>query len=99
MTYEVAVEGLDRTFACREDQSLLSALAPIHRLEIESGCRGGGCGVCKIALLEGEVECGKMSAAHADGKTTFLACRVYPRSNVRVRVLEGPRPSSRNRRP
>ncbi|WP_431475415.1 2Fe-2S iron-sulfur cluster-binding protein [Marinobacter sp. KM021] len=29
------------------------------------GCRGGGCGFCKIRVLEGDFECGKMSKVHA----------------------------------
>lgn len=92
MTFALRVVGDERTFPCRGDQSVLTALAPIHRLKIDSGCRGGGCGVCKIAILEGEAELGPMSAAHvtpderAAGKA--LACRVYPRSDLTVTVLE-----------
>ena len=74
-------------------EAVLAALAPLHRLKIDSGCRGGGCGVCKIAIVEGEAELGPMSAAHVtpEERTTrraALACRVYPRSDLVVTVLE-----------
>lgn len=91
-TFHIHVVGVDRSFPCREGESVLTALAPIHRLKIDSGCRGGGCGVCKIAVVAGEAERGKMSAAHvstedeAEGKA--LACKLFPRSDLTVEVLE-----------
>lgn len=86
MSFEIRVEGEDAVFPCREDQTVLAALAPIHHRKIVSGCRSGGCGVCKITILEGAVVCGRMSAAHVDGQQTFLACRARARSNLVIRV-------------
>ena len=89
--HAITVEGVDGSFACGEQQSLLSALAPLHRRRIECGCRGGGCGVCRVEILEGEVETGPMSADHVSAEERAqglaLSCRVYPRSNVKLRVL------------
>lgn len=90
--FHLRVVGVDRAFACRADTPVLSALAPIHRLAIDSGCRGGGCGVCKIRVVDGETEHGKMSAAHVTiedrASGVVLACRVYPRSDLTIEVLE-----------
>ena len=88
--FEIRVEGVERVFPCREGQTLLAALSPIHRLKIDSGCRGGGCGVCKVEVLEGEVEMGAMSAAHVTeedkARGVGLSCRMIPTSNVTLRV-------------
>ena len=89
-TYEIRVEGVDRVFTCKSGQSLLAALSPIHRLKIDSGCRGGGCGVCKVEVLEGTVEMGAMSASHVTNEDkdrgVGLSCRMVPTSNVTLRV-------------
>lgn len=46
------------------------------------GCRNGGCGVCKVRAVEGQVERRKMSraviAAEEEQRGYALACRVYP---------------------
>ena len=88
--HEIRVEGVDRVFVCREGQSVLAALSPIHRLSIDSGCRGGGCGVCKVEILEGQCEMGPMSAAHVTeedrARGVGLSCRMVPTSNLTLRV-------------
>lgn len=89
--HAITVEGVDGSFPCGEEQSVLSALAPLHRRRIECGCRGGGCGVCRVEILSGEVETGPMSVAHVSAEERAqgiaLSCRVYPRSAVKLRVL------------
>ncbi len=89
--HTVTVEGVDGEFGCTEDQSLLSALGALHRRRIECGCRGGGCGVCRVEIISGEVHLGPMSVDHVTpedrARGIVLSCRVYPRSNVRLRVL------------
>jgi ferredoxin len=55
------------------------------------GCRRGGCGVCKVRLLEGEIQAEPMSRAHVGPAERAagwaLACRIRPRSDL---VLEAP---------
>lgn len=52
----------------------------------QSGCRGGGCGVCKVRLAAGEVVCEPMSRDHvsvAEESLGFLlACRAKPLSDL-----------------
>lgn len=56
---------------------------------IQVGCRGGGCGVCRVRVVSGEYRVGRMSRAHvseADEAAGYaLACRLYPLSDL---VLE-----------
>lgn len=90
MSHEVRVEGVERVFTCLPGQTLLSALSPIHRAKIDVGCRGGGCGVCKVELLSGTVDWGPMSAAHVTAEDRArgvgLSCRMVPTSNITLRV-------------
>jgi len=83
-------EGGCTTFACPEGSSILSAMEKFGLAVISVGCRGGGCGICKIAIEAGEFESGKMSKAHIsdeDRKTASLACRTYPRSAIHIKPL------------
>ncbi len=58
---------------------------------IPVGCRGGGCGVCRIRVLSGDYETQKMSRKHVRPEDQAigmaLACRVYPRSDLTVEVM------------
>lgn len=59
---------------------------------IPVGCREGGCGVCKIEVLEGTYETRVMSRTHIseedEAHHRFLACRVMPTSDLRIRALK-----------
>ncbi len=87
----VRIVGHDRDFRCASGQSVLAALSPVHRLKIASGCRGGGCGVCKVRIVEGAYTAGPMSASHVTAEDrergVVLACRAYPEGDVVVEVL------------
>tara|TARA_R110000796_G_scaffold169508_2_gene286359 strand:+ start:19387 stop:19626 length:240 start_codon:yes stop_codon:yes gene_type:complete len=52
------------------------------------GCRGGGCGLCKVQVLRGEYQCGPMSSKHVSESALacgeVLACRIYPRSDLTI---------------
>jgi ferredoxin len=58
---------------------------------IPVGCTNGGCGVCKIEILRGDYQTGLMSRAHVtedeQERGIALACKVYPRSDLTLRVL------------
>lgn len=79
------------TYSCSLDESLLKGMTRLGKRGIPVGCVSGGCGVCKIRIVEGEVRrLGPVSRAHvteqeeAQGYT--LACRVAPTSNVLLEV-------------
>lgn len=78
-------------YACTQDESLLKGMLRLGKRGIPAGCVSGGCGVCKIRVLEGQVRSlGPISRAHvsaeeeAQGHT--LACRVAPNGNVLIEV-------------
>jgi ferredoxin len=74
-------------FACRQDQDVLSAAVRAGIRVLTVGCRGGGCGICRIAVCEGSYTCGRMSKRHipeGGERRLALACRVYPSSDLIV---------------
>ncbi|WP_083231747.1 2Fe-2S iron-sulfur cluster-binding protein [Marinobacter adhaerens] len=81
-------------FRCDEDQSVLKAMELVGKKCVPVGCRGGGCGFCKIRVVEGEFRCGKMSKTHcppeALEKGEVLACRIYPRTDLMIECMPQP---------
>ena len=82
------------SFTCCEGQSVLKAMEQRGMKCVPVGCRGGGCGYCKIRVVEGEFECGKMSKAHAPPEAVeqgeVLACRIYPLTDLIIECLPQP---------
>lgn len=91
MVFQITVENAARSFPCRADQSVLAAMNAAFLSSIQTGCRSGGCGVCRIRVLDGEFETGAMSAAEVSPadrqKGILLACQVFPRSDLRLEAL------------
>ena len=99
MKHRVTVDGDDQEFFCGEEQNLLQGMRSfqlgVPMLEaIPVGCRGGGCGICRIRVLSGDYKTEKMSRKHVSeeeqARGMALACRVYPRSDLRVEVMTLP---------
>ena len=90
MKYQIVIEDTGEQYPCDERESVLEGMARLGRRGIPVGCRGGGCGVCKVRILSGEYVAKVMSRAHvsaaelADG--IVLACRVLPGSDLSVEV-------------
>lgn len=87
----VNVAQTGESYACATTESLLAGMLRLGRKGIPVGCVNGGCGVCKVRIVEGTVQpLGPVSRAHvsqaeeADGYT--LACRVAPTEAVRLEV-------------
>ena len=61
---------------------------------IPVGCRGGGCGVCRVRVLSGEYATKRMSRAHVseadEAEGVVLACRLLPASDIVVVPEPGP---------
>lgn len=88
---DVCVVQTNETYACALDESLLSGMLRLGRRGIPVGCVNGGCGVCKVRILEGSVKSlGPVSRVHVsadDERCGYtLACRAAPLSTVRLEV-------------
>lgn len=70
------------------DNRLLHEMIAHHCAAIPVGCRGGGCGVCRVRIVDGTYTTRRMSRRHvseadeADG--VALACRVIPTSDITI---------------
>ena len=86
------------TVVARPEETVLSAILR-SGAKVLFGCRGGGCGTCKMRLISGEVEHGRCSTAvlpkeEKDGGS-FLSCQARPLSNLTVELTA----KNRYRRP
>ncbi|NOX29232.1 MAG: 2Fe-2S iron-sulfur cluster binding domain-containing protein [Actinobacteria bacterium] len=90
--HTIFVKSEEEEYQCREDQHLLVAMKAVGKSCIPSGCHGGGCGVCKVRILAGDVERKVMSRKHVSEEEQqqgiSLACRVFPRSTVTLEIYE-----------
>ena len=77
MAHTVSIEDNGVSYTCAPTESV--------------GCRGGGCGVCKIEILGGEFQTKVMSSDHVNdddrAHRRLLACRVYPSSDLSLKVI------------
>ncbi|MCX5542118.1 2Fe-2S iron-sulfur cluster-binding protein [Paraburkholderia sp. CNPSo 3076] len=67
---------------CGRGERVLVAMERSGATFIPVGCRGGGCGVCKVRVLVGRYHTGRMSVRHISpeegGAGIVLACQLYP---------------------
>jgi ferredoxin len=89
--HHVRIEETGESFACREAETALNALARSGRKGIPLGCRGGGCGVCKVEVVEGHFSKRPMSRCHVseaeEACNHVLACCIVPESDLQLRVV------------
>lgn len=94
MPFQILVAQTTLSFPCRDDQTVLAAMSQAGRNCLQVGCRGGGCGVCRVQVIEGRFETGTMSQAQvapADRERgVVLACQLFPRSDLSIRALGRP---------
>jgi len=88
--FSVAIGNTRERYTCRPDQTLLGGMEQLGRKGIPVGCRGGGCGVCKVRIESGRARCERMSRCHVsadeEAQGFVLACRDYPESDLELRA-------------
>ena len=89
--FAVHVAQTDETYPCAGNESLLTGMVRLGRKGIPVGCVNGGCGVCKVRIVEGQIKAlGPISRAHVtldeENQGYTLACRVAPTQAVCLEV-------------
>ncbi len=88
MSFQVVMADSGASFRCRPGQNVLEARAAGGGRCIPVGCRGGGCGVCRVRVIAGDYRAGRMSVAAVNaaeaGRGVVLACQLYPLSDLRL---------------
>ncbi len=89
--YTVLIEETGETFRCAPTETLLAGMERLGKKGIPVGCRGGGCGVCKVEISAGSYVKRVMSREYVsvedEAAGRVLACRVRPSSDIRLKVL------------
>jgi ferredoxin len=66
--YNVVIEETGESFRCSPQESLLVGMERLGKKGIPVGCRGGGCGVCKIEITEGTYQKRVMSREYVSAR-------------------------------
>jgi ferredoxin len=89
--YTITIAETGERYRCPETSTLLAGMEALGKRGIPVGCRGGGCGVCKIEILAGTYSKRVMSCEHVseadEAAHRVLACRTKPTSDITLRVL------------
>jgi ferredoxin len=89
-SFTVTVETLGVQFFCPNGERVLIAMEHQGLKHIPVGCRGGGCGTCRVFITEGRYRTRKMSRAQVSGAEQqagyALACRLIPESDLTLRL-------------
>jgi len=90
--HAIRVTNTEETYLCGSNLDLLRGMESLGRRGIPVGCRGGGCGVCKVKISRGDFSTRKMSRAWVseteEAGGVVLACRCYPRSDIDLVAVE-----------
>ena len=65
--YRITLSPSGDTVACAVEETVLAAILGAGA-SVVFGCRGGGCGTCKMRLITGRVDHGRCSAAVLPGE-------------------------------
>jgi len=88
-SYTIRFGSAGDRVTCRGDETVLGAILR-SGAKVVFGCRGGGCGVCKMRLTEGRIDHGRCSVAvlSEDDRTagSFLSCQARPLTDLTVEL-------------
>lgn len=89
--FNVLIEETGESYRCSPQESLLAGMERLGKKGIPVGCRGGGCGVCKVEITSGSYIKRVMSRDYVsvedEAAGRVLACRVRPTSDITLKVL------------
>jgi ferredoxin len=89
--YVIRLVNTADSFRCPPEVDVLRGMEQLGFKGIPVGCRGGGCGVCKVRVLRGDYRVRKMSracvSAEEEAAGIVLACKLFPRDDLEVEVL------------
>lgn len=87
MTYHINVKPDNRIIKAKVGESILDSVSR-NGVKIKVGCKGGGCGICKIQILEGDVDRGISSRSVlplTEIEQGFaLSCQTKPNTDISI---------------
>lgn len=100
--YTIRLADTETSFPCREDETVIAAMERTLDVTVlrrnggavPVGCRRGGCGVCRVRVLDGPYRVEAMSRAHVSeaeqAEGYALACRIVPEGDLSLRLATRP---------
>ncbi|MCQ6275463.1 2Fe-2S iron-sulfur cluster binding domain-containing protein [Bacillus sp. V3B] len=77
----------NESFLCPETMTIVEA-AKIQTAKVPYGCIGGGCGICKMKVVEGQYKLdndAKNALSDEERKNGFVfLCKTYPLSDLQL---------------
>ena len=96
MSFTISIQDSGETFLCGVDQNVLAAMESLGRSGIPVGCRGGGCGICRVQVVGGAIngkhyrtlKMSKTQVSDEDRRRGIaLACKLIPLTDLTVKPL------------
>jgi ferredoxin len=88
--FTITLSPVGHTISCGPDDTVLAAILR-SGASVMFGCRGGGCGTCKMHLTTGRVEHGRCSVAVLPEEDKaggwFLSCQARPLADLTIELL------------
>ena len=92
--YTITLSPVGDTVPCRAEETVLAAILG-SGASVVFGCRGGGCGTCKMRVISGQVEHGRCSSAVLPEEEKecgwFLSCQARPLTDLSIQLTEANR--------
>ena len=89
--HTITIAESSESYRCSEQETVLAGMEKLGKRGIPVGCRGGGCGVCKVRVATGQYTARKMSrdcvSADEEAAGYALACRIHPVSDLQLSVV------------
>lgn len=89
--FEISFEDQSQRFSAASESTLLASLVAQGVNLLSVGCRNGGCGICRIKVVEGAYRTMAMNRARIsredEAEGIVLACRILPASDLKIRPL------------
>lgn len=92
VTYRAHIADSDQTFEVASDETVLAA-ALRSNIDLAHDCQLGGCGTCRIKLLEGAItyEEFPLALTHEEEAAGYaLACQARPQSDIVIMPAQAP---------
>lgn len=89
--FTITIDDTGESYRCVDYRSVLEGMEALGKKGIPVGCRQGGCGVCKVRVIDGSYSKRVMSRDHVspedEAAGCVLSCRIKPTSDLRISVL------------
>jgi ferredoxin len=85
--HTITLSPVGNAVPCRPDETVLAAILR-SGASVMYGCRGGGCGTCKMRVISGHIEHGRCSAAVLPEEEKesgwFLSCQARALTDLTI---------------